>query len=164
MPVIRITQKKLVTYEVAPIPAKRTIKKGKRTITLFKLKVPKLSDEDIAFRTETLKKERSTKLEDLTPSRKISWSNPNDVAEMTKGSCLRPDIYLNGNRCCDECHLYAKGCACEIRKLKHKLVAPEPPAALQKLSGKKPTIVIKAAGKPVTPAPKPIIRIKIKGK
>lgn len=42
-----------------------------------------------------------------------------EVQKMTQGTCLRPDIYLDNDDSCDECHIY-QNCVSSIRKLKKK--------------------------------------------
>ena len=44
----------------------------------------------------------------------IDMTDEKQVAELTKSSCLRPDIFLNGDRSCNDCHIY-KLCKCSIR-------------------------------------------------
>jgi hypothetical protein len=40
--------------------------------------------------------------------------------EITSSACFRPDLYLNADRNCDDCTLFAN-CSCQIKKLsKHK--------------------------------------------
>lgn len=43
--------------------------------------------------------------------------NNQDVAkEFTSGVCIRPQLFLNNDRCCDDCVLYAN-CACNVKTL-----------------------------------------------
>jgi len=53
----------------------------------------------------------------------IDMTNASQVAELTKSSCLRPDIYLNNNKACNGCHIYAL-CKCQARKWNVKLDEP----------------------------------------
>jgi hypothetical protein len=44
----------------------------------------------------------------------IDLTNEKQVAELTKSSCLRPDIFLNNDRSCNLCHIYQL-CKCPIK-------------------------------------------------
>lgn len=55
----------------------------------------------------------------------IDLTNASQVAELTKSSCLRPDIYLNNGKACNGCHIY-KLCKCSARKWNDKLDEPVP--------------------------------------
>jgi hypothetical protein len=55
----------------------------------------------------------------------IDLTSPSQVAELTKSSCLRPDIYLNNSKACNGCHIY-KLCKCAARKWNDKLDEPVP--------------------------------------
>ena len=55
----------------------------------------------------------------------IDLTSPSQVAELTKSSCLRPDIYLNNGKACNGCHIY-KLCKCSARKWNDKLDEPVP--------------------------------------
>lgn len=50
----------------------------------------------------------------------IDLTNASQVAELTKSSCLRPDIYLNNNKACNGCYVYEL-CKCAARKWNDKL-------------------------------------------
>jgi hypothetical protein len=41
------------------------------------------------------------------------------VEDLTKGACLRPDIYLNSGRVCDNC-MYSEFCLCGAKKFSKK--------------------------------------------
>jgi hypothetical protein len=53
----------------------------------------------------------------------IDMKSPGQVAELTKGACLRPDIYLNNGKACNGCHIYEL-CKCNARKWNDKLDKP----------------------------------------
>ena len=55
----------------------------------------------------------------------IDLTNASQVAELTKSSCLRPDIYLNNNKACNGCYVYDL-CKCQARKWNDKLDEPVP--------------------------------------
>jgi hypothetical protein len=44
----------------------------------------------------------------------IDMTDEKQVSELTKSSCVRPDIFLNNDRSCNNCHLY-EHCKCSIR-------------------------------------------------
>ncbi len=50
-----------------------------------------------------------------TPTR-FDFKNESDVQELTSGQCQRPDIFLDNDRACDGCGLYAH-CACTSKRL-----------------------------------------------
>lgn len=50
----------------------------------------------------------------------IDLTNASQVAELTKSSCLRPDIYLNNDKACNGCYVYEL-CKCSARKWNDKL-------------------------------------------
>lgn len=41
------------------------------------------------------------------------------IEDLTKGACLRPDIFLNSGRVCDNC-MYSEFCLCSIKKFSKK--------------------------------------------
>ena len=41
------------------------------------------------------------------------------IEDLTRSSCLRPDIYLNSGRVCDKC-MYAEYCLCGLKKFSKK--------------------------------------------
>lgn len=47
---------------------------------------------------------------------KNALSNKEGIRDVTKGACIRPDIFLNNGRNCDECPYY-ENCGCKIKKL-----------------------------------------------
>lgn len=50
----------------------------------------------------------------------IDLKNASQVAELTKSSCLRPDIYLDNDKACNGCYVYEL-CKCPVRKWNDKL-------------------------------------------
>lgn len=50
----------------------------------------------------------------------VDLKSASQVADLTKGACLRPDIYLNNNKACNGCHIF-KLCKCSARKWNDKL-------------------------------------------
>jgi hypothetical protein len=44
----------------------------------------------------------------------IDMTDEKQVSELTKSSCVRPDIFLNNDRSCNNCHLY-EHCKCKLR-------------------------------------------------
>lgn len=55
---------------------------------------------------------------DLTKKREFIplVESPSLIAELTKDSCLRPDIFLNNSRYCDMCH-FKVHCVCKSKRL-----------------------------------------------
>ena len=49
----------------------------------------------------------------------IDFKDAQSVAELTKDSCLRPDIYLNNDCFCNGCSVYEL-CACKLKKWSNK--------------------------------------------
>lgn len=49
------------------------------------------------------------KIDPITPN------NRKGVEEITRNSCIRPDIYLNNDKCCDGCP-WEKHCICDLKK------------------------------------------------
>jgi len=47
---------------------------------------------------------------------KYDFRKQEHVEAVTRGSCMRPDIYLNNGRACNSCSFY-EFCICEIKKL-----------------------------------------------
>lgn len=45
--------------------------------------------------------------------------NKEGISNLTKESCIRPDIYLNNDRTCDGCP-YFDNCSCDIKRLTKK--------------------------------------------
>lgn len=41
------------------------------------------------------------------------------IEDLTKGACLRPDIYLNSGRLCDDC-MYSEFCICSVKRFSKK--------------------------------------------
>jgi hypothetical protein len=46
-------------------------------------------------------------------------STKEGIASVTSVGCIRPDIYLNNDRCCDGCPYY-DDCACKIKRLSNE--------------------------------------------
>lgn len=45
----------------------------------------------------------------------VDFTNKEQVADLTRDACWRPDIYLNNDRACNGCYLY-EHCKCAIRR------------------------------------------------
>jgi hypothetical protein len=58
------------------------------------------------------------------PRQSIDFTSPEQVGELTRSACFRPDIYLNNDRACNGCHIY-EFCKCAIRKWNNKLSEPK---------------------------------------
>ena len=41
------------------------------------------------------------------------------ISNVTNGACIRPDIYLDNDRHCDECP-YFEDCGCDLKRLTKK--------------------------------------------
>jgi hypothetical protein len=93
---------------------------------LPKGKTPFTINYDILARLKLLKK---TKKEETvqtlvnfryTPKPPPTYSSKRAyVEDLTRGACLRPDIFLNSGRVCDSC-MYAEYCVCDIKKFSKK--------------------------------------------
>lgn len=49
----------------------------------------------------------------------IDFKDAQSVADLTKDSCHRPDIYLNNDHYCNGCYIYEK-CACKLKRWNNK--------------------------------------------
>lgn len=75
-----------------------------------------MSVDDIEDRKEKVRKTLPRFNPDSKPS-KIDFNDPDQVAELTRGACQRPDIYLDAG--CPECPMY-KLCACASKSDKRR--------------------------------------------
>ena len=75
----------------------------------------KLSEK--AERIEALKEAASAvKVNVNAVPTRYSFKDPEQIKELTQGTCQRPDIFLNNDRACDGCVLY-EHCACSVKQL-----------------------------------------------
>jgi hypothetical protein len=76
-----------------------------------------LTWEEIEDRKEEIRKSipvlKYEKIEPITPN------NKNGVEDITKSSCIRPDIYLNNYKFCDGCP-WSKYCVCDLKRFLKK--------------------------------------------
>jgi hypothetical protein len=106
--------KKLLKQRLQPEEVqKRLLPKEKQPFTV---------DKNILIKLKLLKKPKTSKVEykDLTftPKPPVKWASFQAYVEsMTEHACLRPDIYLDGGRCCVGCP-YVEFCICSVKKLK----------------------------------------------
>lgn len=108
------TAKRLLKQRVQPDDVqKRLLPKGKSPFTI---------DKGVLAKLKLLKKPKNTKKEytelKYTPKPPVEWASFQAyVEEMTKHSCLRPDIYLDNDRYCNTCP-YVQFCICRIKRVK----------------------------------------------
>lgn len=106
--------KKLLKQRMQPEEVqKKLLPKGKHPFSINKTILAKL---------KLLKKPKTTKVEykDLTftPKPPVQWASFQAYVEsMTEHACLRPDIFLDNDRCCINCP-YVEFCICKVKKLK----------------------------------------------
>ena len=113
-PKTNISKKNLIDKNIVGVRRKRT-----------KSIVPSILKRPIGELTEEEVLEREKKMDEflpkVDPNKKTIILNltKNEEAckEHTKGSCWRPDIYLNDG--CENCSL-VKHCACHLKKVKKK--------------------------------------------
>jgi len=110
--------KKLLKQRVKPeVVQQRLLPKGKTPFTI---------NYDVLARLKLLKKPKKEETtQDLvnfqyTPKPPPTYSSRRAyIEDMTKGACMRPDIYLNSGRVCDNC-MYAEHCICNAKKFSKK--------------------------------------------
>jgi len=111
---------------------------------LIKAKVPakaiqKMGKEDLRVEAEDVHKDKLNKREERkarreakeaiheaiatvglvytpTPPTKADMDSPEMIAQLTKYSCLRPDLYLNWDKVCNRCRFHVH-CACEAKNV-----------------------------------------------
>lgn len=49
----------------------------------------------------------------------VNFKNKEEVKQITEGTCVRPDLYLNNDNTCIKCTIY-ENCACSIKTLGKK--------------------------------------------
>ena len=110
--------KKLLKQRMKPEAVQqKLLPKGKSAFTI---------NYDVLARLKLLKK---TKKEETTqelvnfqyiPKPPTAYSSKKAyVEDLTRGACLRPDIYLNSGRVCDDC-MYSEFCICDVKKFSKK--------------------------------------------
>ncbi len=110
--------KKLLKQRMKPEAVQqKLLPKGKTAFTI---------DYDVLARLKLLKKAKKEEtVQDLinfqyTPKPPRAYgSRKAYIEDLTKGSCLRPDIYLNSGRVCDKC-MYSEFCICRVKKFSKK--------------------------------------------
>lgn len=106
--------KKLLKQRMLPEDVqKKLLPKNKESFSIDKNALAKL---------KLLKKPKTLKVEykDLTftPKPPVQWASFQAYVEsMTEHACLRPDIFLDNDRCCVACP-YVEFCICKVKKLK----------------------------------------------
>jgi hypothetical protein len=59
------------------------------------------------------------KVTKLEKSKNNPLSGDNKVSSITNDTCMRPDIFLDNDRCCDNCPYYER-CNCAIKRLSNE--------------------------------------------
>jgi len=110
--------KKLLKQRIKPIDVQQKL--------LPKDKKPFSINYDALARLKLLKKtKKEEKIQDLTSFHYIPQPPPKYasrkayIEDLTRGACMRPDIFLNSDRTCDHC-MYADHCVCDIKKFSKK--------------------------------------------
>lgn len=110
--------KKLLKQRIKPeLVQQKLLPKGKTPFSI---------NYDVLARLKLLKKTKKeetaqtlTKFQYTPQPPRTYASKKAYIEDLTRSSCMRPDIYLNSGRVCDNC-MYAEYCICEVKKFSKK--------------------------------------------